>query len=279
MLHAIRLSTGEFRVVESKGTHVVMTNEAFHDYVNVSRMLRDDIRRFTKESVELHRRISDDAEMISSLRAKLAAVEGTSKELSRQKDALEQSVASIKEELAKLRDDLAHAESLNKNLKRICRERANQARGLPKSSSDGYLVLIEQEWRERTSSTSSTTRQVIRGYKTVIQTPLDAGMDAETAKKQIFDDLINGVLADLGCPYYEQVNGRPAEPIEEMSMYRWVFTADFRSTFWNITIYTSGPLKVPPHRRPPQKQRNQGGKPDDKSKPGGNAEKSAEESG
>ena len=103
-------------------------------------------------------------------------------------------------------------------------------------------------------------------------------MDDDDSKKQIFEDLINGVLADLGCPYYEQVNGRPAEPIEEMScMYRWVYTADYRSTFWIITIYTTGPLKVPPHRRPPQKQRNQGGKQNDKSKYGRNAEKSAEE--
>ena len=272
MLHAIRLSTGEFRVVESKGTHVVMTNEAFHDYVNVSRMLRDDIRRFTKESVELHRRISDDAEMISSLRAKLAAVEGTSKELSRQKDALEQSVASIKDELAKLTDDLAHAESLNKNLKRICRERANQVRGIPKNS-DGYVVLVSQEWREKAQN-----GQLIRGYKTTIQSPHDAGMDDETAKRQIFDDLVNGVLADLGCPYYEQINGKPAEPIEEMSMYRLIFTADYRSG-WLVTIYTTGPLKVPPHRRPPQKQRNQGGNQNDQHKSGRGAEKSAEESG
>ena len=272
MLHVIRTSSGAFRVVESKGTHVVMTNEAFHDYVNVSRMLRDDIRRFTKESVELHRRISDDAEMISSLRAKLAAVEGTSKELSRQKDALEQSVASIKEELAKLRDDLAHAESLNKNLKRICRERANQVQGLPKSS-DGYTVLISQEWREKAQN-----GQLIRGYKSVIQSPHDAGMDDETAKRQIFEDLVNGVLADLGCPYYEQVNGRPAEPIEELSMYRWVFTADYRVGLWTVSIYTSGPLKVPPHRRPPRKQRTQGENQNEQHKFGRGAEKSAEES-
>jgi hypothetical protein len=140
-------------------------------------------------------------------------------------------------------------ESLNVNLRRICRERANQARDLPKSS-DGYVVLVSHEWREKAQN-----GQLIRGYKTQIQSPHDASMDDETAKKQIFEDLVDGVLADLGCPYYEQVNGRPAEPIEEMSMYRWVFTADFRSTFWNITINSTGPLKVPPHRRPQQRQK------------------------
>jgi hypothetical protein len=80
-------------------------------------------------------------------------------------------------------------------------------------------------------------------------------MDDETAKKQIFDDLIDGVLADLGCHYYETVNGRPAEPIEELSMYRWVFTADYRVGLWTVSINTSGPLTVPPYRRPQQRQK------------------------
>lgn len=271
MLHAIKTSLGSYKVVDGDGTHVIMESEEFHDVVKVSRMLRDDIKHFTNENVTLHRQISDDAQIIGSLKSKLATVEKTAKELSRQKDELEQSVASIKDELAKLTDDLAHAESLNKNLKRICRERANQVRGIPKNS-DGYVVLVSQEWREKAQN-----GQLIRGYKTTIQSPHDAGMDDETAKRQIFDDLVNGVLADLGCPYYEQINGKPAEPIEEMSMYRLIFTADYRSG-WLVTIYTTGPLKVPPHRRPPQKQRNQGGNQND-AKSGRSAEKSAEESG
>lgn len=252
MLHAVKTSLSTYKVVDGDGTYVIMENEEFHDVVKVSRMLRDDIRRFSSESVKLHRKISDNAEMIASLQSQLANASETAKQLSRQKDELEQSVASIKEDLAKAKDDLAHAESLNINLKRICRERANQARGLGKNE-DGYLVLIAQEWREKAQN-----GQLIRGYKSTIQSPLDAGMDAATAKRQIFEDLINGVLADLGCPYYEQVNGRPKEPIEEMSMYRWIYTADYRSNFWSVTIYTSGPLEVPPHRRPQQK-RNRGG--------------------
>ena len=250
MLHAVKTSLGSYRIVDGDGTHVIMTSEEYHDYVKISRMLRDDIRRFSRESVDLHSKLQDDLKTIESLKSELAVAEGTIKDLSLQKDDLEQSISTLKEELTKLKDDLAHAESLNINLKRICRERANQARGLPKSS-DGYIILVSQEWRENAHG------QLIRGYKSVIQTPYDAGMDAATAKRQIFEDLINGVLADLGCPYYEQVNGRPKELIEEMSMYRWIFTADYRSSgLWLITIYTTGPLKVPPHRRPQQRQKS-----------------------
>ncbi len=273
MLHAVKTSLGSYRIVDGDGTYVIMDNDEFHDYVKISRMLRDDIRRFSRESVDLHSKLQDDIKTIDSLRSQLSVSEEKIKELSLQKDDLEQSISTLKEELTELKDDLAHAESLNKNLKRICRERANQARGLSKND-DGYIVLVSQEWREKAQN-----GQLIRGYKSVIQTPYDAGMDATTAKRQIFDDLIDGVLTDLGCLYYEKVNGRPAEPIEVMSMYRLIFTADYRSSgLWLITIYTTGSLTVPPHRRPLQKRRKQGGNQNEDTKLGRNAEKGAEES-
>ena len=212
MLHAVKTSIGSYKIVEGEGTHVIMSNEDLHETVKISRMLRDDIQHFSRESVDLHCKLQEDLKTIKSLKSELAVAKGTIKELSEQKDDLERSISTLKEELTKLKDDLAHAESLNKNLKRICRERANQSRGLQKNS-DGYVVLVSQEWREKAQN-----GQLIRGYKTQIQSPHDASMDDETAKRQIFDDLIEGVLADLGCPYYEQVNGRPAEPIDDMSM-------------------------------------------------------------
>ena len=274
MLHAVKTSIGSYKIVDGDGTHVIMTREEYHDYVNISRMLRDDIQRFSRKSVDLHRKLQEDLKTIESLKSELAVAEGTIKELSEQKGALERSISTLKEELAKLTDDLTHAEALNVNLRRICRERAHQARGLLKNS-DGYVVLVSQEWREKAQDS-----RLIRGYKSTIQSPYDAGMDDETAKRQIFEDLVNGVLADLGCPYYEQVNGRPKEPIEEMSMYRWIYTADYRSGsgFWTVTIYTSGPLQVPPHLRPPQKHRNQGGNQNGQHKSGRNAEKGTEKS-
>ena len=191
MKHAVKTTLGAYRVINCDGTHVVMSNEEFPDIAEISRMLKSDLQRLGKESVTLHRKISDDSEMISSLQSKLATVEETAKEISRKKDDLEKSFAAIKKEYENLKDDLAHAESLNMNLRRICRERANQARDLPKSS-DGYVVLVSQEWREKAQN-----GQLIRGYKTQIQSPHDASMDDETAKRQIFDDLIEGVLADI----------------------------------------------------------------------------------
>lgn len=273
MKEAVKTSFGSYRIVDGDGTHIIMTNEDFHENTKIFHFLRDDIRRLSQESVDLHCKLQDDLKTIESLKSELAVAEGTIKELSEQKDDLERSISSLKDELAKLTDNLEHAESLNANLKRICRERANQARGLSKNE-DGYTILYSREHCER-----SQCGKLIRSFKSEISTPYDAGMDAATAKRQIFEDLINGVLADLGCPYYEQVNGRPAEPIDEMSMYRSIYTADYRSGLWLVTIYTSGPLKVPPHRRPQQKPRNRGGNANDKSKSGRDIEKSEEKSG
>ena len=148
MLHAVKTSLGSYRIVDGDGTYVIMDNDEFHDYVKISRMLRDDIRRFSRESVDLHSKLQDDIKTIDSLRSQLSVSEEKVKELSRQKDELEQSITALREEITKLTDDLAHVESLNVNLRRICRERANQARDLPKSS-DGYVVLVSQEWREK----------------------------------------------------------------------------------------------------------------------------------
>ena len=119
MLHAVKTSLGSYRIVDGDGTYVIMDNDEFHDYVKISRMLRDDIRRFSRESVDLHSKLQDDLKTIESLKSELAVAEGTIKELSEQKDDLERSISSLKDELAKLTDNLEHAESLNANLKRF----------------------------------------------------------------------------------------------------------------------------------------------------------------
>ena len=98
MKHAVKTTLGAYRVINCDGTHVVMSNEEFHDIAEISRMLKSDLQRLGKESVTLHRKISDDSEMISSLQSKLATVEETAKEISRKKDDLEKSFAAIKKE-------------------------------------------------------------------------------------------------------------------------------------------------------------------------------------
>ena len=252
--HAVRTATGSFRIVDRDGSHIVMTNEEYHDIVEVTRMFRDDVKRFSRENTDLKRRLQEIGDTLTSLQSKLDSAGITIKELSRQKGALEQDAASYKEEIESLEGDLSHAEALNTNLKRICRERANQARGLPRAA-DGYIVLMSREWREKAQDGS-----LIKGYKTTIQTPLNASTDDAVAKKEIYDTLMNGVLADLGISYCEPVNGRMKSAVDVLTVYRRTYAANYKTGFWEVTVYTNGAISVPENRTPaqPQKRRNGG---------------------
>lgn len=252
--HAVKTSIGLFRIVDREGSHIVLTNEEFHDIIEIARIYRDDVKRFSRENADIKTRIQELRDTLTSLHSKLDSAETTIRELSRLKDALEQETSSYKEEIASVKKALDHAEALNTNLKRICRERANQARGLPRAA-DGYIVLTSREIRERAQDNS-----LIRGYKTAIQTPLSANIQDIVAKKQIYDTLINGVLADLGVFYCEPVNGRLKTAVDVLTAYRMTYAANYRSGFWEVTVYTNGAISVPENRTPapPLKRRNGG---------------------
>ena len=252
--HAVKTSIGLFRIVDREGSHIVLTNEEFHDIIKIARIYRDDVKRFSKENADIKIRIQELRDTLTSLHSKLDSAETTIKELSRLKDALEQETSSYKEEIASVKEALDHAEALNTNLKRICRERANQARGLPRAA-DGYIVLTSREIRERAQDGS-----LIRGYKTAIQTPINASTEDAVAKKEIYDTLMNGVFADLGIYHCEPVNGRMKTQVDVLTVYRRTYVANYKTGLWEINLFTNGPITVPENRIPvqPQKRRNGG---------------------
>ena len=155
-----------------------------------------------------------------------------------------------------MEDKKQQAERLNRNLLRICTERSNADRNVrPKKQHDGYLVLQSREWRERLLDNS-----ILYTWKSVIQTPYDASMEPEIAESKIFRDLVDHVLGDLGVSRYAppEYNGRCFRPKDEETenmMYCWRYTADYRSGYWSIIIYTINPLVVPPERRARQHQK------------------------
>ena len=253
--HAVKTSIGLFRIVDREGSHIVLTNEEFHDIIEIARIYRDDVKRFSRENADIKTRIQELRDTLTSLHSKLDSAETTIRELSRLKDALEQETSSYKEEIASVKKALDHAEALNTNLKRICRERANQARGLPRAA-DGYIVLTSREIRERAQDGSP-----IRGYKTAIQSPISASTEAAVAKKEIYDTLMDGVLADLGIFYCEPVNGRMKTQVDVLTVYRRTYVANYKTGLWEINIFTNGPIKVPESRTPvPPKKKRNGGK-------------------
>ena len=75
-------------------------------------------------------------------------------------------------------------------------------------------------------------------------------MEPNAAEKQIMDDLIAFVLTSIGCDKYVLPEDNGMIPDDDDSvMYAWRCSADYRSGYWTVLIYTTQPLIVPPERR------------------------------
>ena len=151
------------------------------------------------------------------------------------------------------------------NVYRIMRERANAARGIvPKKQHDGYLVLSSRQWKERYSAivNGKKTQYSANVWRSVLETPYDVTMTADQINQQVENDL-RKITSDIGCHCMvsEKDNGRYKNGMEKIEnsreknvLYKWDLMANFRSSLWQLEIYTTQSLIVPESRRPVQKQ-------------------------
>lgn len=96
-------------------------------------------------------------------------------------------------------------------------------------------------------------------WKSVIQTPYDASIQLKVIEKEIMHDLCEAnILRELGCQekMKDEYNGKckevgilTEENENKNCMYKWDYTANFKTGFWEITIYTIKELIVPVGRR------------------------------
>ena len=173
---------------------------------------------------------------------------------------------------AEYEDLLARIEcekELNRNFKRICKERACKKAGKPKNSL-GYFVLSSiqtnerytreisfEQWRkENPKAHSSEYRSPVqcdhKVWKSTIQTPCDASIPFNIVNSLILDELRQNVFYPLGIRHMqkEYKNGIYIDHISESNelrniVYRWSFKADFKIGFWIIEFYHILPLTVP----------------------------------
>lgn len=234
---------------ESEATHVVIDVDDYDELVeNAERSDKDYSRykaalarseKMRKESEDLNNRLYA---RIREMSKQLQITEKADKEMSRLIDENGKLQAAVK----RFQEESEVARLLNENLKRICRERANQVRDIrPKKEHDVYIVLSSREWTEKLPDGSYKN-----AWKSVIQTPYDASISLDAAGCEIYRELTAYVLSDLHCRHAndQDENGIYSES-EENRMFRWNYTADFRTGFWNMTIYTTNALSVPIERR------------------------------
>lgn len=202
----------------------------------------------------------------------------------------DEKILSLEEEIKELKKQLQSEKYLHRNMQRIMRERANQARGItPKKAHDGYVVLESRQWEERYTEESWDTedhrerygdpenrgRAIRKGYlkivhktaeawRSTIQTPYDASLPIGQVRNRIEEE-IGEILKDINVEtrlktayngtYYDF--GTNDEGYKKNGMYRWVYKANYRAGLWELEIFTTKSLRVPEHRRPPQRIKGQ----------------------
>ena len=202
-----------------------------------------------------------------------------------------QEAADLRTDLEEARKTIENEMSLNANLQRIMRERANQARGItPKKAHDGYLVNKSRQWTEtypveiwntednKNRYAGNRRYAISKGYlsiekrsavvwRSTLQTPYDASIPLDQIQGRVLgEDLWNkGILQELGChAMCGSGAGGKYTPLEEDEnknvLYRWVFEANYKSGLWELDIFTTKSLTVPEHRRPPQRGNGSGKK-------------------
>lgn len=273
-------------------TEVRMTADEFQ-------RLREQIARFRKEAevarsdaarqeVDARRRI--DRELTDHKRKVDAQADSIVAEARREVEVCELVIESQKEQLEKVKAELRNEKSLNVNLLRIMRERANQARGIrPKKNHDGYIVLGSRQWTEKYMEEvwdseehaekygngeyrSHAVKQgylrlekkMVNTWRSIIQTPYSASLPVEPVRARVKKE-IGKVSADIGVEYHidetnkDNCHDWQIPDYEECAnmLYRAQYSANYKAGFWELTIYTTKSLRVPENRCPVKQERTQ----------------------
>ena len=260
---------------------------------------REQIARFRKEAevarsdaarqeVDARRRI--DRELTDHKRKVDAQADSIVAEARREVEVCELMIESQKEQLEKVKAELRNEKSLNVNLLRIMRERANQARGIrPKKNHDGYIVLGSRQWTEKYTEEvwdseehaekygngeyrSHAIKQgylrlekkMVNTWRSIIQTPYSASLPVEPVRARVKKE-IGKVSADIGVEYHidetnkDNCHDWQIPDYEECAnmLYRAQYSANYKTGFWELTIYTTKSLRVPENRCPVKQERTQ----------------------
>ena len=234
-----------------------------------------------RQEVDARRRI--DRDLTDHKRKVEAQADSIVAEARREVEVCELVIESQKEQLEKVKAELRNEEILNVNLVRIMRERANQMRGIrPKKDHDGYVVLNSREWIEKYTEEVWDSEEHAREYKddkyrahaikrgylrlekktahtwrSTLQMPYSASLPIEPVRSRVKEE-IRTVLGDIGVASYiieadkdTSCDCQPSDHDEGVNrLYRVQYMANYKTGYWEITIYTTKSIQVPENRLP-----------------------------
>lgn len=173
-----------------------------------------------------------------------------------------------------VKNALERQKNLNKNLKRIARERANAERGLtPKKERSGYIVIYSQQYNQkyRVDHDSADKKEfakyevlTAKCWQTILQTPYDSSLPLNQVQDDIWDEL-DFHLYNMGFRKIQEKDKNgvfrtwydvldDGRKHEVCGLYKWDFKANYKSGLWEITLYHTKSLKVPEEYRPVRKR-------------------------
>ena len=163
---------------------------------------------------------------------------------------LENDILNLKNNNLELKNQLDNYKKLNDNLLRICKERANQKRGLsPKKSHSGFIVLNRKStFYKFISKTGKKTNSIeFECFKVNIQTPFDSSISLNLIKQDIINSFIN-IMNNFGISnWYDYSVIKDYSIIDFVSIFnetdenfifKHSFIANNKSNLWEIEIYT-----------------------------------------
>ena len=176
------------------------------------------------------------------------------------KKQAERRIESIEQELIAEKQESMYQKSLNQNLLRISRERANTDRKLkPKKEHTGYVVISSSEKEYSYKDDHKRWYKVIL-WESVLQSPYSVDFTEEQARKQILEDLYcedkNGVWFIEKIGINKNYEEGYSELVQDQQWYnewqRYNFMlerhvrANFRAGYWEIVFLHNMPLGIVP---------------------------------
>lgn len=200
------------------------------------------------------KKVKEEAEkrMLAAYKAQREAEEKADLAMNKEEEAMYEKYV--------MEENLEKQRILNENLKRVCRERANALRKIsPKKEKSGYLVLYSNQFKERYKGKEGKTA-VADTWKSLLQTPYDASIPLDLIIDDIWDNLMNDVLYQMGFRKIQETekNGtyqiwteedEDGDDVEVCGLYRWCFRANYREGLWEMILYSTKGLSVPAEYR------------------------------
>lgn len=227
-------------------SHVILTKAEYDG-------LLDQIQAAQKETAAAVRQADQrEKSILNQANAKIQQIQS----------AADKSVGELQKELSAERAEREYQQSLNTNLLRISKERANASRKLkPKKEHSGYVVISSTE--KDHSYKYGANRKTVRLWETVLQTPFTIDFTEEQARKEmaeLFQDDKSGgwPIEKIGITgvyldgYGEMIRDKDAaEWMQRNVMVERKLRANFRAGYWEIVfLHTKSLGIVPAEMRP-----------------------------